>query len=80
MGLFEKHKKIKGGKVFTEAEWPQDGDVYFWVRSDIGQICKSEWSDGVPHHAFRKATGNCFRTRVDAEKGIAHCIRRFYDE
>ena len=50
--------------------WPQDGDVYFWVRSDIGQICSSEWSDDGPYHQFRKDTGNCFRTRAEAREAI----------
>ena len=50
--------------------WPLNGDVYFWVRSDIGDICQSEWADDVAYHHFRKDTGNCFRTRADARKAI----------
>ena len=55
--------------------WPQDGDVYFWVRSDIGMICHSEWADDGPYHQFRKDTGNCFRTRADAIQGKKDCIK-----
>jgi hypothetical protein len=55
-------------------EWPQDGDVYFWVRSDIGMICHSEWANEGPYHQFRKDTGNCFRTRADAKNAISDCI------
>lgn len=68
--LLKKNKKIKGGVISTNPQWPQDGDAYFWVRSDIGQVCCSEWSDEGPYHAFRKETGNCFRTRADARNAI----------
>ncbi|MBO7720122.1 hypothetical protein J6S35_00585 [Candidatus Saccharibacteria bacterium] len=34
------------GKSSNEL-WPQNGDVYYWVRSDIGDICESEWVDGL---------------------------------
>lgn len=51
-------------------KWPQNGDVYFWVRSDIGDICQSVWMDNVPHHEFRKSIGNVFRTRLDAQIAI----------
>jgi hypothetical protein len=62
-------KRLKSKtKDFTN--WPQNGDVYFWVRSDIGDICMSEWSDGVPYHEFRKSIGNVFRTRNDAQIAI----------
>lgn len=32
---------------------PKNGDTYYWVRSDIGMICKSEWASGTPRHEFR---------------------------
>ena len=70
MVLFNKEKtKDKKVQQSTNA-WPLNGDVYFWVRSDIGAICQSEWADDVAHHHFRKDTGNCFRTRADARKAI----------
>lgn len=72
--LFKKKtKKIKGGEVITEQPFPQDGDIYYWVRSDIGQICKSEWNDSH-NHLFRKSTGNCFRTKAEAEDAISRVI------
>ena len=71
--LFDKKKKLKGGEVITDTPWPQDGDIYFWVRSDIGQICKSEWNESK-NHLFRKSTGNCFRTRTEAQDAISREI------
>ena len=65
-----KHATIRKSLLQEEAKWPQDGDVYFWVRSDIGMICHSEWADEGPYHQFRKETGNCFRTRADAKAAI----------
>lgn len=50
--------------------WPQNGDIYYWVRSDIGDICMSEWADGVQKHEFKKSIGNIFRTRADAKEAI----------
>lgn len=55
----------------TENEgWPKNGNVYYWVRSDIGQICKSKWNEKVPYHEFRLSIGNVFRTRTEARKAI----------
>lgn len=51
-------------------KWPQNGDIYYWVRSDIGDICMSEWADGVRKHEFKKSIGNIFRTRADAIEAI----------
>ena len=65
-----KHVTIRESLLQEEAKWPQDGDVYFWVRSDIGMVCHSEWADEGPYHQFRKETGNCFRTRADARAAI----------
>ena len=52
-------------------EWPQNGDVYYWIRSDIGDVCKSEWTDGLRRHEFRASIGNIFRTERDARAAIA---------
>ena len=57
------------GKSSNEL-WPQNGDVYYWVRSDIGDICESEWVDGLKKHEFKKSIGNVFRTRNDAQIAI----------
>lgn len=57
------------GKSSNEL-WPQNGDVYYWVRSDIGDICQSEWVDGLKKHEFKKSIGNIFRTRADAQIAI----------
>ena len=57
------------GKSSNEL-WPQNGDVYYWVRSDIGDICQSEWVDGLKKHEFKKSIGNVFRTRNDAQIAI----------
>ena len=65
-----KHATIRKSLLKEEEKWPQDGDVYFWVRSDIGMVCHSEWADDGPYHQFRKDTGNCFRTRADARNAI----------
>lgn len=49
---------------------PKNGDVYYWVRSDIRQVCKSEWASDAKRHEFRWSIGNVFRTRSDAEAAI----------
>lgn len=60
-------------------DWPQNGDAYFWVRSDIGDICMSEWADGVKKHEFKKSIGNIFRTRSDAQVAIVRQQARVMD-
>lgn len=52
-------------------KWPVNGDVYYWVRSDIGDICKSQWVDGISHHEFKRSIGNIFRSIADARLAIA---------
>ena len=51
--------------------WPQNGDKYYWVRSDIGDICESVWVDGLDKHEFRWSIGNIFRTVAEARLAIA---------
>lgn len=74
MKIFKKKTKPTGNTI---RQWPLNGDVYFWVRSDIGAICHSEWADDVPYHQFRKDTGNCFRTRAEARDGVSRAIVHF---
>ena len=50
--------------------WPVNGDTYYWVRSDIGDICQSEWVDGVKKHEFKRSIGNIFRSSADAKAAI----------
>ena len=52
-------------------EWPQNGDIYYWVRSDVGDVCRSEWADGVRKHEFKRSIGNIFRTVGEAKEAIA---------
>ena len=67
------------GKSSNEL-WPQNGDVYYWVRSDIGDICQSEWVDGLKKHEFKKSIGNVFRTRNDAQIAIVRQQARVADK
>ena len=67
------------GKSSNEI-WPQNGDVYYWVRSDIGDICQSEWVDGLKKHEFKKSIGNVFRTRNDAQIAIVRQQARVADK
>lgn len=67
MGVFNKTRDY-------EEKWPQNGDVFFWVRSDTGDICQSEWNEENQYHQFRRATGNMFRTRSAAAQGIERCM------
>lgn len=60
--------------------WPQNGDIYFWVRSDIGDICMSEWADGVKKHEFKKSIGNIFKTRAEATVAIVRQQARVADK
>lgn len=51
--------------------WPQSGDVFYWARSDTGDICEGMWIDQSPSCQFRKSIGNVFRSRADAKEAIA---------
>lgn len=51
-----------------ESEWPQNGDVFYWVRSDTGDICQSRWNENSQSCQFRRHIGNVFRSQVDARE------------
>lgn len=70
-------KRKKETKDYTV--WPKNGDAYFWVRSDIGDICMSEWADDVPYHEFRRSIGNVFPTRSSAREAIVRQQARIMD-
>ena len=53
-----------------DSEWPQNGDVFYWVRSDTGDICESKWNENSQSCRFRMDIGNVFRSRVDAREAI----------
>ena len=69
----------KTSKIKDYTNWPQNGDVYFWVRSDIGDICMSEWADDVKKHEFKKSIGNIFKTRAEAKVAIVRQQARVMD-
>lgn len=53
-------------EVQEEKEWPQDGEVYYYIHSDGGISC----SNFYLNDSFCKnilSIGNCFRTREEAE-------------
>lgn len=62
-----------GGKQMKkniDSLWPQDGDVFYWVRSDIGAVCESIWIKESQSCKFRASIGNVFRSREDATQAI----------
>lgn len=52
-------------------EFPQNGDRFYWVRSDTGDICEGLWIEGSPSCNFRKSIGNVFRSMTSAREAIA---------
>ena len=53
-------------KIREESEFPTDGDVFYWVRSDTGDICESRWCSNSQSCLFRRSIGNIFKSRGDA--------------
>ena len=51
-------------------EFPRNGDKYYWVSTNTGDVCKSTWLDGVDVSEFRRSIGNVFRTRFDAMEAV----------
>lgn len=54
-----------------ENDFPKNGDKFYWVRSDTGDVCESTWIDGSSSCYFRKSIGNIFRSRTTAREAIA---------
>lgn len=58
-------------KKENQDSWPQNGDCFYWVRSDTGDICAGMWIKESPSCRFRQSIGNIFRSKEDAKKAIA---------
>ena len=72
---------IFGKRKSQDHFWkPNNGDTYYWVRSDIGMICKSEWASGTPRHEFRWSIGNVFKSRSEAQRAITTQKQWFKDK
>lgn len=54
-----------------ESEWPKNGDTFYWVRSDTGDICEGMWIKESQSCYFRASIGNVFRSRQDARIAIS---------
>jgi hypothetical protein len=63
-----------------ESEWPQNGDTFYWVRSDNGDICQSKWNDNSQSCRFRLQIGNVFRSQLDAQNAKFRQIERAIDK
>lgn len=59
------------GRKNEVEEYPANGEWFYWVRSDTGDICQSRWYDGSRCCQFRKSIGNVFKTANEAEFAIA---------
>lgn len=62
-----------------ESEWPQNGDVFYWVRSDTGDICESRWNENSQSCRLRWNIGNVFRSQLDARDAKMRQIDRMLD-
>ena len=51
-----------------EAEWPKDGDTYFFIDGD-GDVLNSQWDSDL-RDTSRMNIGNVFRTVAEAEHEI----------
>ena len=51
--------------------WPQNGDVFYWVRSDTGDVCQGMWISSSTSCRFRQSIGNVFRSREDAKYAVS---------
>ena len=63
----------------TKNERPNNGETYYWVRSDTGDICKSEWIDGVSHHEFKWSIGNVCHSFADARAAKIEAMAKVED-
>lgn len=62
------------------SEWPQNGDTFYWVRSDTGDICESKFYENSQSCRFRRQIGNIFRSQLDAQNAKMRQIERVIDK
>lgn len=48
--------------MILETEMPKDGETYYWVSTNTGEICKSIWKSRNQFCIFRWSVGLVFRT------------------
>ena len=60
-------KRVEALKV-DEQEFPQDGDVYWFIDS-TGEVINEKW-DGLDFEEYRLEFGNIFKTKEQAEFAI----------
>lgn len=51
--------------------WPAEGDTFYWIRSDTGDICESTYIHRKASVRFRESIGNMYRSIADAEEAVA---------
>lgn len=50
--------------------FPQNGDTYYWISSNTGEICRSSWAGRNPYCQFRLSTGNVFGSWESAQAAL----------
>lgn len=61
-------------------DFPQNGDIYYWVSTNTGEICKSVWKSHNPYCQFRARTGNVFKSWEAAQAALAEHQNRVEDK
>lgn len=42
--------------------WAEQGDIYYFISTDLDSICKDDFKDACSYDIMRRKLGNCFKT------------------
>lgn len=59
---------------------PEEGELYYFISLNDGDAMGVFYCSGIPYHKLRVKSGNCYRTREDAEKHSDEWLSKVYGE
>ena len=57
---------------------PKVGELYYFIYLDNGDAMGACYYSGMSHHKLRVKSGNCYRTREEAEKHSDEWMSKVY--
>lgn len=57
---------------------PKEGGLYYFISLENGDAMGTFYCSGMSHHKLRVKSGNCYRTREDAEKHSDEWMSKVY--
>lgn len=57
---------------------PKEGELYYYVNLNIGEVMGNYYYSDMNHHVLIVNSGNCYRTKEEAEKHVDEWMSKVY--